>query len=409
MRILHTADWHLGKNLEGYSRMDEQEMFLKDFVELVKEQNIDLVIIAGDVYDTANPPARAENMFYHALKELSDNGRRMTIVISGNHDSPERLVAARPLAVEHGIVMIAEPKSVVETGKYGQNTVTDAGEGFIELQIKDEKAVVITIPYPSEKRLNEVLYSTETDEDKNAESYNDRIRGLFASLETHYRQDTINLAVSHLFAMGAEESGSERSIQLGGSYIIDSSCFPKSAQYVALGHIHKLLTVPNTDKKVRYSGAPLQYSKKEAGIEKGCYIIDVKANEAAKIENVKFKTYKPIEVLKCKSIEAAIEKCSELSDTECWVYLEVTTDRYITEEEIKKMRSFKKDILEIVPKITSLENEEDAISSLKDKSFEEIFKDFYIKTRGTEPQEELVDLLLSITITENGGEADETN
>lgn len=405
MRILHTADWHLGKNLEGFSRMDEQEQFLKDFVKLVKDKNVDLVIIAGDIYDSSNPPARAENMFYNALKELSDGGKRMTIVISGNHDSPERLVAARPLAAEHGIVMIAEPKSVVDTGKYGQNTVINSGEGFLEAEINGQKTIIITVPYPSEKRLNEILYSTAADEEKNAESYNEKIRNLFDSLSSNYREDTINIAVSHLFAMGAEEAGSERSIQLGGSYIIDSSCFPKAAQYVALGHIHKPFIVPNTDKKVRYSGAPLHYSRKEIGYEKGCYSIDVNPKEEAQIESIKFKIYKPIEVWKCESIEAAIDKCREFSDKECWVYLEVATDRYITEEEIKKMRGFKKDILEIIPKLTTMENSEEEMISLKDKSFEEIFKEFYVKTRGTVPEDELVKLLLSIA--EDGGETNE--
>ena len=158
MRILHTADWHLGKNLEGLSRMDEQERFLEDFVHIVKDNNIDLVIIAGDVYDSSNPPARAEKMFYDTLKKISANGERMTLVISGNHDNPERLVAAGPLAREHGIVMVGTPKSIVEVGEYGRNKVLNSGEGFIELDINGEKSVILTVPYPSEKRLNEVLY-----------------------------------------------------------------------------------------------------------------------------------------------------------------------------------------------------------------------------------------------------------
>ncbi len=82
MRILHTADWHLGKNLEGQSRMDEQEEFLNDFVKIVEDNNIDLIMIAGDVYDNPNPPARAEKMFYDTLKRLSKNGERLTLVIS---------------------------------------------------------------------------------------------------------------------------------------------------------------------------------------------------------------------------------------------------------------------------------------------------------------------------------------
>lgn len=387
--------------------MDEQELFLNDFVKLVDELYIDLIIIAGDIYDSSNPPARAENMFYQTLKRLSNNGKRMTIVISGNHDNPDRLVAARPLASEHGIIMVATPKSVVETGEYGLNKVVNSGEGFIEVLINGEKAVILTVPYPSEKRLNEIFYNSMSDEEENLESYNDRIRRLFSDLSRNYKEDTVNIAISHLFAMGAEETGSERSIQLGGSFIIDSTCFPEAAQYVALGHIHKPFVVPGTNNKVRYAGSPLHYNKKEISFEKGCYVIDITPGEDAEIEEVKFKIYKPIEIWKCESIEDAINKCIENSDRECWVYLEVNTDRYITEEEIKKMKGIKKDILEIIPKIKNTDSEEEQMANLMDKSFKDIFKEFYLKMRGVDPQDELVNLLLSIA--EEEGDSDETN
>lgn len=407
MRILHTADWHLGKNLEGYSRMDEQEKFLEDFVKIVQEQEIDLIIVAGDVYDTSNPPARAENMFYNTLKKLSNNGERMTLIISGNHDNPDRLVAARSLASEHGIVMVATPKSIVETGYYGKNKIVNSGEGFIEVEINGERSVIVTIPYPSEKRLNEILYSNMADDEENLMSYSNRIKELFHDLSKNYREDTINLAVSHLFASGAEETGSERSIQLGGSFIVDSSCFPEKAQYIALGHIHKPMTVPGTNKKAKYAGSPLHYNKKEITFDKGCYIIDVKAGEEASISEIKFKVYKPIEVWKCVSIEDALNKCTDNSIKDCWVYLEITTDRYITEEEVKKMKSIKKDILEIVPKITLIIEEEELMGNLMDKSFKDIFTEFYVKVRGVEPVTEVLELLLSIVEEEE--KENETN
>ncbi|MDO5518789.1 MAG: exonuclease subunit SbcD, partial [Clostridium sp.] len=295
MRILHTADWHLGKNLEGYSRMDEQEEFLNDFVHIVEDNNIDMIIIAGDVYDSSNPPARAEKMFYDTLKKLSRDGERLTLVISGNHDSPERLVAAGPLARDHGIIMVGTPKTVIPRGEYGKHQVLESGEGFIEIEINGEKSVILTVPYPSEKRLNEIIYNGMDNEEEKAKSYSDRIFSLFDSLKKHYREDTINLAVSHLFAMGSEESGSERSIQLGGTYIVDGSCFPKEAQYVALGHVHKPQIVPGTNKRARYCGSPIHYNKKEISFEKKCFIVDVKAGEECKVDEVKLKVYKPIE------------------------------------------------------------------------------------------------------------------
>lgn len=396
MRILHTADWHLGKSLEGKSRMDEQELFLKDFVKIVEDNNIDLVIIAGDIYDSSNPPARAEKMFYDTLKKISLEGERLTLVISGNHDNPERLVAAGPLAIEHGIIMIGTPKSVVPVGDYGKHKVVNSGEGFIEIEINNEKAVILTIPYPSEKRLNEVLYKDMDEEEDRVKSYGERIYELFKSLEVNYREDTINLVVSHLFAMGSEEAGSERSIQLGGSYIVDGGCFPKEAQYIALGHVHKPQIVPGTNKRARYSGSPLHYNKKEISFDKKCFIVDVKAKEEAKIEEVKLKVYKPIEVWKCKGIEEAIEKCEENRDRECWVYLEIETDRYIREDEIKIMKDIKKDILEIIPKIIDEVAIDGEDININEKSFEDIFKEFYKKERGVEADNEIVELLLSI-------------
>jgi exonuclease SbcD len=385
--------------------MDEQGQFLDDFVKIVEENNIDLIVIAGDVYDSSNPPARAEKMFYDALKRLSGNGERLTLVISGNHDNPDRLVAAGPLAREHGIIMVGTPKTVVPCGEYGNNKVLDSGEGFVEIEMNGEKAVILAVPYPSEKRLNEVIYNGMDDEEDKVKSYSDRIFSLFDNLKSNYREDTINIATSHLFAMGSEESGSERSIQLGGSYIVDGSCFPKEAQYVALGHVHKPQIVPGTNKKARYCGSPIHYNKKEINFNKKCIIVDVKAGEECNIEEVDLKVYKPIEIWKCGSVDEAVNKCEENKDRECWVYLEISTDRYIREDEIKQMKDLKRDILEIVPKVKGIEDE--IALDLKEKSFEEIFKDFYMKEREVPPDEEVVELLHSIISEE--GETDEAN
>lgn len=400
MRILHTADWHLGKNLEGHSRLDEQEMFLNDFVNIVEENNIDLVLIAGDIYDSSNPPARAEKLFYDTLKRISKNGERLTIVISGNHDSPERLVAAWPLAMEHGVIMVGTPKTIVEKGNYGKHKVLDSGEGYVEIEINNEKAVILTVPYPSEKRLNEVIYNDMEEDEEKAVSYSDRIHKLFNDLSKHFRKDTINLVVSHLFAMGSVEGGSERSIQLGGSYIVSGDCFPKEAQYIALGHVHKPQIVPGTNKKARYSGSILHYNKKEINFQKKCFIVDVKKGEEAKVTEVPIKVYKPIEIWKCNSIDEAISKCAENKDKNSYVYLEIKTDRYILEDEIKEMKSYKNDILEILPVIKN-EDDEEEMEERREKSFEELFKDFYKKERGVEPDEEVVNTLLSILGGEN--------
>jgi exonuclease SbcD len=335
-------------------------------------------------------------MFYDTLKKLSTNGERLIIVIAGNHDNPERLIAAGPLARDHGIIMVGTPKSVVESGQYGKHKVVKSGEGFVEIEVKEERAVILTVPYPSEKRLNEVLYGTTDEDDDRVKLYGDRIKMLFDNLGKNFREDTINLVVSHLFALGSEEAGSERNVMLGGSFIVDGNCFPETAQYIALGHVHKPQIIPGSQKRARYSGSPLHYNKKEINFTKKCFLVDIKAGEEARVEEIDFKVYKPIEIWKCIGVEEAIGLCEINSDKDCFVYLEIETDRYIREDEIKQMKLAKKDILEIMPKITSEDTEDIDIKSFSEKSFEEIFKEFYFKERKVEPQKEVVDFLLSI-------------
>ena len=305
-----------------------------------------MVIISGDVYDTGNPPAKAEKLFYSAIQRISNGGKRPVLIIAGNHDSPERLSAPSPLAYEQGIILLGTPKSIAQVGDYPHYRIIDAGEGYIEIEINEEKVVAITIPYPSEKRLNEII-SINMDEEEMQRSYSQRIGKLFESLSSKYRQDTINIAVAHLFMMGGEETDSERPIQLGGSLAVEPCVLPKNAQYVALGHLHRPQRVKGTEVAAYYSGSPIQYSKSEVSYSKCLYIVDVCAGKEAKIEEVYLKNYKPIEVWKCESLEEAMEKCRENSERNLWVYLEIKTMSF-TQSEIKELRRLKQDIVEIL-------------------------------------------------------------
>jgi DNA repair protein SbcD/Mre11 len=407
MRFIHTSDWHLGKNLDGVknSRLDEQEKFIDEFVNIVEENDIDLVIIAGDIYDNGNPPARAEKLFYNALKRISKGGERAVLVIAGNHDNPERLVAASPLAYEHGVIMLGTPKSVLEKGVYGSFEVLDCEEGYIELNIKGEKVVIITLPYPSEKRLAEIFIEDSEDESRR-KSYSEKIGELFDKLSQKYREDTINIAVSHLFVVGGETSDSERSIELGGSLAVDVEKLPKKAQYIGLGHLHRPQRVRGTELKAYYSGSPIQYSKSEIGYSKCIYIVDVKSGEEAKVEERFLCNYKPIEVWKCKGVDEAINMCRENSERDVWVYLEIETDEYISQENMKIMNEYKRDIIEILPKIKGSDEEYVHLENIVERGMDELFKEFYKSLRNVEPDEEIMDLFLKIALDVEEGEED---
>ena len=149
MKIIHTADWHLGKNLEGHSRLPEQELFLKDFVRICEREQADLILIAGDIYDNYNPPAMAEQLFYDTLKQLSRDGACMTVIISGNHDNPERLTASGPLAQEHGIVMAGTPNTVIPAGQYGKNRITGSGPATSMQRLPEKKPIFFWFRFPA--------------------------------------------------------------------------------------------------------------------------------------------------------------------------------------------------------------------------------------------------------------------
>ena len=403
MKFIHTSDWHIGKNLEGHSRLEEQEKFCDDFVKIVEENNIDMVIIAGDVYDTSNPPAGAETLFYKTICRLADDGNRCVLVIAGNHDNPERLSAVSPLAKEQGIIILGYPLSSTTESKYKGFEITEAGRGYLKLKIGGEKATIITLPYPSEKRLNDAIRNVD-DENELQKNYSNKVGDIFRKLEENFEEDSINIAVSHLFVSGGDPSDSERQIQLGGSLVVDKHDLPQKAQYTALGHLHKPQKASER-LNVYYSGSPLQYSVKERIYAKGANIVEIHANETPVVEQVYFNNYKPIEVFKCDGIEEALKVCEENKDRDIWSYFEIKTDEVISQENIKKMKEYPKDIIEIKPIITSHYEEENI--DLKEKSMAQLFNDFYKFKEKCEPRGELMDLFLNIVSEE--GEENETN
>ena len=405
MRILHTSDWHLGKYLGASSRLPEQIEFMEELVEIVEFQKIDLILIAGDIYDTNNPPADAENLFYKTLVRLSNGGRRPIIIVAGNHDSPERITAAGPLAVITGVFIIGTQKTVVHKGAYQHFSIEDADEGVFELSIGSEKAIIAAIPYPSEKRLNEVFIG-QNQESGLQKTYSEKVGTIFSELSKKFREETINLAVGHFYFNGGLSSDSEREIQIGGSYAVDPAVLPEKAQYVAMGHLHRPQRVAGSNKAF-YSGSPIQYSKSEINYAKSVYIADVKPGCEAIVEKIYLRNYKPIEIWKASSIEEAIRICYEKQDEKSWVFLEIKTQRPLLLSEIKEIKTAKKDIVEIRPYIESSDLESDselAEESEEIKSLEEEFCEFYQERKeGAVPDKNLVDLFLSLCIGENAG------
>ena len=251
----------------------------------------------------------------------------------------------------------------------------------------------------------EKLEKVETQETQKKRFLSQHLKLLFSELEKHFREDTINITTSHLFAFGAEEAGSERSISLGGSFIVNQNFLPQSAQYTALGHIHKPQVLPGSKGKMIYSGSPIHYSKSEPKTEKKFFEIQLKVGQEALIREHIIPIFKPIEVWRAKSIGQALDLCQEKKGEKSWVYLEIETDRYLRDEEVKEMKSLKEDILEIKPLIEAIEKEID-YERMNEMSFIDQFKEFYQAQKKIEASQDLLTALISILEEED---QDETN
>ncbi|UVI33603.1 exonuclease SbcCD subunit D [Paenibacillus spongiae] len=390
MRILHTADWHFGRSLEGRSRLEEQAAFVDELAEIVKDEAIDLVLLAGDVYDSVNPPAAAEQLFYEALSRLADGGKRTVAVIAGNHDHPERVAASAPLASRSGIRLVGLPTD--------EPLIVDAAR-------TGERAVIAALPYPSESRLRELL-SEETDEAALRSAYSERVGALMNRLGASFRPDTVNLAMSHIYVLGGLETDSERPIQVGGAYTVDPSALRVGAQYVALGHLHRPQRVAG-DELMRYSGSPLAYSFSEAGQAKSVTVFDAKPGQPVAPQELLLRSGRPLVRWQAKGgLEEVYRWLDEGRDARGWIDLDIWMTETMTLSHIQQLRRMHDGLIHIRPVYPEMvASDEEAGRPRDELPAEELFRRFFAKqTGGAEPDAETVRLFLEL-IAEEADEA----
>ncbi|MEK8129418.1 exonuclease SbcCD subunit D [Paenibacillus filicis] len=386
MRILHTADWHLGRTLEGRSRLAEQEAFIDELAAIVSDRQIDLVLLAGDVYDSVNPPAAAEQLFYEALARLSDQGRRPVYVIAGNHDHPDRLAAAAPLADKLGVKLIGLPEPRVHR---------------IDVARTGESAVLFALPYPSESRLKELL-TEEADESVLRAAYSDRVRHIAQEQARHFGPDTVNLLMSHLYVMGGKETESERPIQVGGAYTVDASALSVGASYAALGHLHRPQQQTSGDCLLRYSGSPLAYSFSEAGQAKSVTIIEIKPGGEPVLEELYLSCGRPLVTWTARGGLAEVQRwLEEGKDATAWIDLEVHLQEMISLEQIHRLRQEREGLIHIRPLYPELQTEAETVLQVAKVPMDELFRRFYERqTGGAQPEAELTRLFLELLADE---------
>lgn len=395
MRILHTADWHLGKKLDFFSRLEEQTAVMQEIVEITRRENVDLVLIAGDLFDSFNPPIEAVELFYKTLKSLSENGKRAVIAIAGNHDSPNRISAPDPLARSAGIILIGHPKAKVrDINMSGNFAIQKSEEGLIEL-------IFHHIPYPV--RLIHTAYANESrlkqylDIENKETALNAALTEHWQNLADSFCDNTgVNLLMSHLYMLqkntsGPEEPDGEKPLRLGNADLIYTDAIPKQIQYTALGHLHSYIPLGSGHQKINYSGSPLAYSFTEGERKKQVLIIDVKPSEKPTVEKVELNSGRTLTRKYFDNIPEAEEWLKIYPDT--LVELSIESKEYLTAQDISTLRKAHDGIVHLIPIIKNKREEAKNIQKINlNDSIENIFEDYFKSRMGQAPNQEIKDL-----------------
>lgn len=395
MKILHTADWHLGKKLDRFSRIDEQVDVLNEIVEIAESENVDLVLIAGDLFDTFHPPTEAVDLFYKTLKRLSQNGKRPVIAIAGNHDSPAMIDAPDPLARECGIILIGQPKAIVTPLVLDDFKISKTDQGFIQLELNgyDYPIRILHTAFANEVRLKEFFGENKEDE------LNLSLRNSWKNLADNYCDENgVNLLMTHLYmnkrgTVPLDEPDGEKPIKIGNADMIYSDAIPPQIQYVALGHLHGHINIGTEHCPVIYSSSPLAYSFSETGQQKSVTIIEAFPNKKVSYRNIALTKGKRLFRKTFTSIDEA--ETWLIANPETLVEVTIESDTYLKAEDNKRVFQAHNGIVYLIPKIKSNATSENSSTKSIDVTadIQELFFDYFkAKNAGQEPNEEIITL-----------------
>ena len=402
LKILHTADWHLGKRLQEYSRLEEQKLVLEEICQIADRENVDLVLLAGDIFDTFNPAHDAVELLYKTLRRLSKNGTRPIIAISGNHDSTQFVEAPDPLARELGIFFYSRYDSVISRSELESGIKIQQSEsGFMELQLPHLNFPIrlILAPYA-----NEVSLKTYLGEENREEEFRKLLASKWQNLADRYCDEKgVNLFLGHFFfiqegqkTIEAEPESERPILHLGGTQALYTANIPVHIQYAALGHLHRYHSVAHESIPVVYSSSPLAYSFSEADQEKNVVIVEVEPGKQATYQPIALKQGRPL----CRV------KFDNLADTISWLeanpycFVEITfmADESIDSTTRKAIMKAHDGIVSLIPQLKNMGTQESFSLHVDDlgKDMETLFRMYFQSNRGQEPNIQLLTLFKEI-------------
>lgn len=401
MRLLHTSDWHLGKKLNNFDRLEEQRNVMREIVSIADEQNVDMVVVAGDLFDTYNPSSDAQQLLYQTLYELSHDGQRPVIAIAGNHDSPDRVESPEVLAQVSGIFMFGYPNSMHGNAYIHKKFhINQKAQGFMEIQIPGCMAPIriLHTPFTNQERLQAYLGVTEDEEQK---ALRNQLQKMWQKMADMYCDNAgVNILVAHQFVINNEndtevkEPDDENAVNVGGTSAIFSYNIPRQIQYTALGHLHQCKKVG--DNNIWYSGSPLEYSFAETNQDKFVLVSDIEPNKEPSVNKILLKSGCKLKRMTFNNILDATNWL--VQNRNCWVELTIVSDNYLSHSDKQMLYDASDKIVAIIPQVNTTSDTLSAgslISSIRTNRTA-LFKSYFTKIKGGEPDQSLIDLFKEI-------------
>lgn len=387
MKILHTSDWHLGAKTDRRSRLAEQRKVLNEILSVCDREAVDIVLIAGDVYDQAVPTSEAEDLFFDTLEKLADNGDRVVIVSAGNHDDPKRIMANKYFAKKHNIVLAGDLHPVADVCRGSKAKITCTEHGTVKVEVEGrtqtETAWFGLLPYPTEYRITEK---------SNAENYSKKV-GEWANLVcSDFNKKDFCCVVSHFTAVGAEyeEGGKFRRISINESGVVNLSDLPK-ADYYALGHLH---SAQRLGSHAYYSGAPLKlsYIQKTTSVN----LLDVENGKLKSVEQINLVSPNKMQKVCAVGLDAVAEELQYFS-TEDIVELTIVQDKPLLSTEINGIKERYPCVQQIKLMLTNMTKDSEIYINNRDKlEPKELFENFYKRVKGVAPSDKIVSLFVEL-------------
>jgi exonuclease SbcD len=370
MRIVHPADWHVGRIWKNVPRLPEMTAVLDHLARFLEAEKIDLVLMAGDVFDSGHPNADAEKLVFQFFRRIGQAGTQ-AVVIAGNHDSPPRLDAWGLLTELVGVYAVGRPRPANKGGL--KRIVSKSGE----------TALVAALPFAPLHTWVSALELTEN-ETQVRSRYAEGIKQAIQHLCSSFAADTINLIVAHTHLEGAVFGESERRVHIGDDWAAAPQAFPPQAHYIALGHIHKPQKVEAAPAPAYYCGSPLQLDFGEAGQEKSFILLEAKPRQPVSIEHIPYKGGMPLakRVLTLAQIE---EKQDELQKAG---YLDITVQLLDFDPDLgRKVRRLVPNAISIHPQLPERPAQE--LAPPPSGSPVELYRAYHQQEHGQAPSAEV--------------------